>query len=73
MNMMGGDGDGDDLEAESLWDEANAGAWSLPAWHQSPRALCDSAAASNHAAYASVAAAAGKHSQPPVPRHLRHL
>jgi len=70
--IAGGYQDEDEHAGEAAWDEANASEWTLAAWHKSPRALCDEAAALNHAAYASAAAAAGKHSQPPVPSHLRH-
>jgi hypothetical protein len=65
MNMAGGDNDGDDQSAAPLWDGADSTSWRPPCWSKSPDALAAEAKAMNHAGYASAAANAGKHSNPP--------
>ena len=64
MTMVGNDIDdtGESIQAA----EGNAGgAWHPPCWSKSPEQLADEAKALNHAGYASAAANAGKHSNPP--------
>ena len=72
MNMAGGDNDEDDNAAAPLWDGADDGTWSPECWHKSPLQMQEEARAMNEAAFASAAAGAGRHSNPPaVPTHLR--
>lgn len=71
MNMAGGDNDNDDHAAAAVWDSASSGCWSLPAWHKSPDRLAAEARDMNEMAFASAAACAGKHSDPPVNPEMR--
>lgn len=68
----GGDADEDEHAGEAVTRlEESRGQWTPDAWHSNPLELAAHAKALNHAAYASVAAAAGKHSNPPHNPHLR--
>lgn len=63
----GGDGDQDDDAAMALQGlEASNGFWTPPGTHKSPTQLQGEAKSMNMAGYHSVAAAAGKHSNPPA-------
>lgn len=75
MTAMGGDNDGDDKVAMSLWGESEHGPeYRLPAWSKSPLALQEEARSMNHAGFASACSGAGKHSQAPLgPVRLRRL
>lgn len=60
----GGDNDADEAAAAKA--EGNAGGiWTPECWRKSPEALIAEAKAMNLAAFAHVAAHAGKHSNPP--------
>lgn len=65
------DSDGDHDPAEDLWDAANDGTWKPECWSKSPIQLQEEARAMNHAAFASAAANAGKHSNAPNMPHQR--
>jgi hypothetical protein len=73
--MLGGDNDGDDKVAMSLWGEVeHGGSYRLPAWDKSPRALQEEARAMNGAGFASANSGAGKHSQGRLgPNRMRRL
>lgn len=59
------DSDGDYDPAQDLWNEANASCYSLPAWSKSPVQMINEARSMNQSAFASAAAAAPKHDNPP--------
>ena len=62
----GGDGDGDDMAAESLPNYGTGGFWTPECWHKSPDQLIAEAKASNAAGYSEAFSNAGKHSNPPA-------
>jgi hypothetical protein len=74
-DAMGGDNDGDDKVAMSLWGEVeHGGTWQLEGWHKSPERMQAEAAAMNAAGFASANSGAGKHSQGRLgPNRMRRL
>jgi hypothetical protein len=64
----GGDGDGDDQEAAKIFAaEGSQGIWTPECWSKSPVQLIEEARSMNEAAFASAAAGATRHSNPPCP------
>jgi hypothetical protein len=66
---MSGDGDGDDAAAMGLIPPERP--WTLPAWHLDPDQLVAQARALNLSAFASAAAGATRHSDPPTNPAMR--
>lgn len=65
--VSGGYADEDEHAGSALWAaEAGGGIWTPDCWHMSPEQLQERARAMNEAAFASAAANAGKHSNPPA-------
>ena len=70
--VAGGYEDEDEHAGEALWGDADDGTWQPECWSKSPIQLQEEARAMNEAAFASAAAGADRHSNPPLYKsHLR--